>query len=75
MLVGPVSVAFAGVAKSAWNLHALSELLPKFSITFGAPAAGSVEPSMSEGRTPPKALVSWKHSCVAGAPASMAVRS
>src|SRR5215469_14388640 len=29
MLVGPVKVEFAGVAKSTWNFHRFSEFVPK----------------------------------------------
>jgi hypothetical protein len=53
MLVGPVSVALAGVVKSAWNFQRFSELVPKFMRKFGDPAGGAMVPSRSEGRTPP----------------------
>src|SRR5258708_24583969 len=74
-LVGPVSVVLAVFTQSTWNFHRLSEFVPKFSRKFGEPAGGAVALSRSEGRTPPKALVSWKHCCVAGCPLSIDVRS
>src|SRR5436189_5019710 len=75
MPVGPVSVVFAGVAQSAWNLQRLRLLNPKLIIRFGVPAGGGVAPSRSLGRTPPKAVESWKHCCVAAAPVSILARS
>ncbi len=75
MLVGPVNVVLAGFAQSTWKLHRLSELVPKLSMKFGEPAGGAVALSRSAGRTPPKALESWKHCCVAACPASIDVRS
>src|SRR5438445_12764664 len=75
MLMGPVRLALAGLAKSTWNFHSLSEFEPKLRRKFGEPAGGAVGPSRSEGSTPPKLVLSWKHCCVAAAPASMAVRS
>src|SRR5512140_1133054 len=74
-LTGPVSVALAGVAKSACSRQTLSELEPKLTIGFGVPTAGSATPSRSEGSTPPKELESWKHSWVAGRPLIIALRS
>ena len=75
MLFGPVSVVLAGVAQSTWNFQRFSEFVPKFSMKLGAPAGGGVNPSRSEGNTPPKLLLSWKHCCVAALPASMDARS
>ena len=74
MLVGPVSVVFAVLAQSTWNFQRFSEFVPKFSMTFGAPAGGAVEPSRSDGSTPPKLDDSWKHCCVAAAPVNIALR-
>src|SRR5712692_10174163 len=75
MLRGPTSVVLAALAKSTWNFHSLSEFEPKLKRKFGEPAGGAVAPSRSEGSTPPKLELSWKHCCVAAAPASMEVRS
>src|SRR5712692_10805554 len=75
MLRGPVRVVFAEFAKSTWNFHSLSELEPKLRKNSGEPAGGAVAPSRSAGSTPPKLVLSWKHCCVAAAPASMLVRS
>src|SRR5258706_15766294 len=75
ILVGPVKVVFAELAKSTWTFHRLSELAPKFMKKFGEPAGGAVVPSRSEGSKHPKLLLSWKHCCVAAQPANIAVRS
>src|SRR5262249_30435341 len=61
IVVGPVSVEFAGVAQSVWNLHSSREFVPKLTRSFGEPAGGGVDPSRSEGKRPPYAEVSWKH--------------
>ena len=39
---------------------------------FGEPAGGSVDPSKSDGNSPPKDELRWKHTCVAGNPARIA---
>jgi len=57
--VGPVNLLFAGVVKSAWNFHRLSELLPKFMKKAGDPAGGATLPSRSAGSSPPYAVLSW----------------
>src|SRR4051812_22398759 len=75
MVVGPVRVVFALLAKSTWKRHRLSELEPKFRKGAGAPAGGAVAPSRSGGSTPPKLVLSWKHCWAAAVPLSMAVRS
>src|ERR1041384_7344981 len=75
MLVGPPKVELAGVPKSTWNFQRFRELLPKFTKKFGDPVGGSVLPSGAEGSTPPNAEDSWKQTCVAAAPASIAARS
>src|SRR5258708_28813412 len=75
MLVGPVSVLFAGVVQSTWNFHSLSEFEPKLSMKLGEPAGGAIVPSRSDGSTPPKLELSWKHCCVAAVPLSIALRS
>src|SRR5258708_14266744 len=72
--VGPVNVELAGVVKSTWNLNRFRLLLPKNIRKLGEPAGGAVVPSRSEGSSPPTELPSWKHTCVAAAPLSMAVR-
>src|SRR6186713_2183442 len=74
MLTGPVSVVFAVFAQSTWKRQRFSEFVPKFTRKFGVPAGGAVEPSRSDGSTPPKLDESWKHCCVAAAPVSMALR-
>src|SRR6266496_5963849 len=81
MLVGPVNVLLAGVTKSTWNVQRLSELVPKLSRKFGVPAGGAevvptapLAPSRSEGRREAKLGLNWKHTCVAAAPASIALR-
>src|SRR2546421_12018808 len=78
----PANVEFAEFAKSTWNFQRLSELVPKFAKTFGAPAGGAsvdpvaaVAPSRSDGSRPPKLLERLKHWPVAAAPASIAARS
>ena len=58
MLVGPVNVELAGVAKSTWNFHRLSELLPKLRKKLGEPKGGAIDPSRSDGNRPPKAELS-----------------
>ena len=75
ILVGPVKVVFAELAKSTWNFHRLREFAPKFMKKLGEPAGGNVLPSKSEGSKPPKLVPSWKHCCVAAAPFNIAVRS
>src|SRR5260370_2145267 len=75
MLMGPVKVVLAEFAKSTWNFHSLSELEPKLRKNSGEPTGGAVAPSRSAGSTPPKLVLSWKHCCVAAAPASMLARS
>ncbi len=78
-----VKVEFADVTKSTWNLDRLSELVPKFANTLGAPDGGSavdprapVAPSRSLGRRLATAVLRLKHCAVAFAlPASIAARS
>ena len=53
MLVGPVKVVLAELAKSTWNFHRFSEFAPKFMKKFGEPAGGAVMPSRSDGSKPP----------------------
>src|ERR1044071_9264494 len=76
IVVGPVNVAFAGAAKSTWNFHSRSELVPKFSRWLGEPAGGGeATPSRSAGNRLANDVDSWKHSCVAGAPLIIFARS
>src|SRR5258708_383989 len=77
ILVGPLKVEFAGVAKSTWNFQRSREveLLSKARKKLGDPAGGAVDPSRSEGSRPPKELLSWKQTCVAGIPARIAALS
>src|SRR5258708_5098092 len=75
MLIGPVSVVLAMFVQSTWNFHSLSELEPKLIRKFGEPAGGASVPSRSEGSTPPKLELSWKHCWVAAAPVSIEARS
>src|SRR5258708_17014242 len=75
MLVGPVKVELAGVAKSTWNFHKLSEFVPKFRYMSGAPAGGALDPSRSDGSRLPKLELSWKQTWVAAAPARIAALS
>ena len=49
IVVGPVSVMFAGVVQSTWNFHSCRLFDPKSSRKFGEPAGGGVDPSRSEG--------------------------
>src|SRR6266568_8558926 len=72
MLVGPLKVDWAGVAKSTWNFQRFKEFVPKFRKKFGDAVGGKVGPSRSEGSTPPNEEDNWKQTCVAAAPASMA---
>src|SRR4029077_8011541 len=61
MLMGPVNVVFAGVAQSTWNFQRFSLFAPKFKMSLGAPAGGSVAPSRSDGSRPPYELLVAKH--------------
>src|SRR5712692_6965237 len=74
-LVGPDRVVFAELVQSTWNRQTFKELLPKFTNTLAAPVGGGVEPSRSDGRSPPKLELNWKHCCVATPPANIEVRS
>src|SRR5262249_33213091 len=75
IVVGPVSVEADGVVKFTWNLNKLRLFVPKNNIKLGEPEGGAVVPSRSAGRTPPTDEPCWKHTCVAGCPFSMALRS
>src|SRR5713226_9781240 len=75
MVVGPVKVELAGVAKSTWNFHSRSEFEPKFRKKLGEPAGGAVDPSRSDGNSPPKDELNWKQTCVAAAPLRIAAPS
>src|SRR6266516_4780925 len=71
MVLGPVNVEFAGVAKSTWNRHARRAFDPKSSRVFDSPAGGEVDPSRSEGSRLPNDELSWKHTWMALFPAIM----
>ena len=75
--VGPVSVLFAGVAKSAWNFQRLS-LFPPVS-TFrnrpDVPAGGPAFPSRLAGTRPKYVPARKKHCWVAVRPATIWARS
>src|SRR5260370_30817530 len=75
MLVGPVKVELAGVAKSTWNFHKLSEFVPKFRYMSGAPAGGALDPSRSDGNRLPTLELSWKQTCVSTAPVSILLQT
>jgi hypothetical protein len=73
-VVGPVKVELAGVMKSTWNFHKLSEFVPKFMKNAGSPLVGRMVPSMSDGNRLATLLLCWKQSMVAVFPASIALR-
>src|SRR6266481_1917298 len=75
VVIGPVRVLFAGAAKSTWKRHTFRILDPKLTKYGSVPAGGAVVPSISLGKMLPKLLESWKHCCVAAAPALMAAPS
>src|SRR5262249_45252456 len=69
--VGPLSVEFAGVTKSAWNRKTSSAKTggkfdsPGSRVTTGlvAPAGGAMAPSKSAARRSKKELGTWKQIC------------
>src|SRR5262249_19178949 len=76
IVVGPVSVEFAGVVQSVWKRQRRRLFVPKATRSFGEPTGGGgVDPSRSDGRRPPYAEPSWKHCCVADNPCSIRPRS
>src|SRR5260370_9330250 len=72
IFVGPVKVEFPGIAKSTWNFQRLSEFVPKFRKKFGEPGGGAIDPSRSDGNSPPKDELNWKQTCVAADPLRIA---
>src|SRR5262249_33051666 len=75
MVMGPVSVAVPAGKVAFWGWHRVTALGPKVTEDPTGGAVGGVVPSMSDGRTPPNAVLNWKQIWVAGLPASMLVRS
>src|SRR6266700_1349228 len=76
-VVGPVNVELAGVTQSTWNFHVAScvDVVPMETWTFDSPAGGAVEPSRSDGSTPPNDVLVEKHCCDAAWPSSIFDRS
>src|SRR5215467_211630 len=75
MVIGPVRVAVPAEKLTLLSCHSSRSLVPKSTKNPCEAAGGGVVPSMSDGRTPPNAVLNWKQICVAGLPASIAVRS
>src|SRR5262249_31420503 len=75
MVMGPVSVAVPAVKVTFVSCPRSTAVGSESTKKPREDASGGGGPSMSDGRTPPNAVLNWKQIWVAGLPASMLVRS